>query len=333
MAGDIQPEEILNRLEKGRLGPLYLFFGPNEFYLERVHRRIREAFLPESIRDFNLGLFYGDESDPGNIIDAARSFPFMSERRLIIVRRTEAFSAGDLERFLPYLEEPADTTCLIFISSQTDFKKKFYRRIRHAGRAVYFREPADNHVIPWIRRMAKDLGVNLDAQGAACLKQFVGNRLRDLYTELEKLLVRYGSSPVGVEQVEALAIHSRIFTIFELMDQVALRNRAQTVSVLNRFLEEEGRDGVLRILGMLARQIRLLWQTKSIVHAGGGTAEVGKKLGVPPFLARKLDQQSKHWGTEDLECAFQRMYETDALLKTGAQGPLVLENLLLSLCG
>ncbi|MDP6180479.1 MAG: hypothetical protein QGG48_11355, partial [Desulfatiglandales bacterium] len=136
MVRDLLPEDVLKSLERGQLAPVYLFYGPGEFWLEKVLDRIRENLIPESARDFNLEIFYGDEADPLDIINRARSVPFMARNRLMIVRRTEKFGTTALERLLPYFEEPVESTCLIFITSKTDFKKKFYSRIRTSGRAV-----------------------------------------------------------------------------------------------------------------------------------------------------------------------------------------------------
>ncbi|MCD4761037.1 DNA polymerase III subunit delta, partial [bacterium] len=145
MPGDLSPEHVLNQLKKGELSPVYLFYGPGEFRLEQVLNRIRESFIPEGARDFNLKLFYGDrKTGTVDIIDEARSLPFMSQNRLIIVRRTEEFQAGALEGFIPYLDDPLETTCLIFVSSKPDFRKKFYKKIKAMGCSVNFKQLYDN---------------------------------------------------------------------------------------------------------------------------------------------------------------------------------------------
>ena len=130
MASDLNPEQVLNRLKKGETSPIYLFYGEEVFRLEKLLDSFRETCLDEAARDFNLRIFDGDIASPADILDDARSFPFMSSSRLIIVRRVEKFSASDLESFLPYLENTVDTTCLIFVSLKTDFKKKFYKKCR-----------------------------------------------------------------------------------------------------------------------------------------------------------------------------------------------------------
>ena len=36
MPVEIAPETVLTHLKEGRLGPLYLFYGPDDFHLEKV---------------------------------------------------------------------------------------------------------------------------------------------------------------------------------------------------------------------------------------------------------------------------------------------------------
>ncbi|MBW2614605.1 MAG: DNA polymerase III subunit delta [Deltaproteobacteria bacterium] len=338
MGRDLQPEQFLTQLRKGQLSPFYLFYGESEFQLEKVLDRVRETFIPEDVRDFNLQIFYGHkgniagQSGPGDIIDAARSLPFMAQNRLIIVRRIEEFPASELEIFLSYLERAAESTCLIFISSKPDFRTKFYKKIRDLKKAVNFRKLYDNEVVPWIKKTAKDMGLKIDTRACEYLREIVGIRMRDLHTELEKLYLRYGDTTVGIEEVRELAIYSRIYTIFELMDAISSRQGAKSLSVLNKFIEEEGRDGIFRAVGMLNRQILLLWQTRSIINKGGRTSDVLHKLRLRDFQVNKLVPQSKEWTTDELEKAIHFLYEADGLLKSGSEPQLILENVLLSLC-
>jgi DNA polymerase-3 subunit delta len=331
---DLQPESVLKALEKGKLAPYYLFYGPDEFRLEKVLDRIRNDYIPESARDLNLEILYGDEGSPAEVINHARSIPFLAPNRLIILRRTEKIKAASLEHFLPYLEQPAETTCMIFISSKTNFSTKFYKKFRASGQAVYFAALRENQVVPWIKRMARDLDLQIDGQACTYLHQIVGNGLRDLHAELEKLCIRYGKKQVSMEDVKELVIHSRIYSIFELMDKVSEKKSTASLEVLNRFLEEEDkRAAPLQIMGMLNRQMRLLLQTKGILDKGGGKKDVAKKLHLVPFSAGRFSVQSKKWSEAELEKGLKLLYGADGLLKSGSRPRPVLENLIVTLCG
>ena len=331
----LQPEAVLRALKKGELAPFYLFCGPDEFRMEKLLDQIREIFIPESSRDFNLEIFYGEKgTDPGDIVARAMSLPFMARNRLIIVRRIEEFQADQLVKFLPYLEKPVESTCLIFISSKTDFRIKFFIRIRASGLAVNFFELKETEVLPWIKHTANNLGLKIDAPACRYLFQVVGNRPRDLHVELEKLYLRYGEEiSVGFNQVKELIVHSRIYTVFQLMNAISLKNSAESLNILNRFLEEEDiRNAPFQVIGMLNRQIKLIWNTKSVLKKGGGRSDVAKKLGPSGYFAKDFIDQSKQWSEEDLATGLNLLYQADGFLKTGSRPKPVMENLVLLLC-
>lgn len=332
MAGDLQPDDVLRHLKKGELCPVYLFYGPSRFRMERLISHIRESYIPEAERDFNMEIFYGGEIQSGTILDAARSLPFMARNRLIIVRKTEAFSPASLESFIPYLENPSPSTCLLFVSEKADFKRKFFKKLRTQGWSVSFNKLREAELIPWLKQIAKEMGLNIDGDACGYLVQVVGNSLQGLYSELEKLSLRHQKGHVGVKEVKDLAIFSRVYTVFELMDELSFRRASESLKVLNRFLAEEDKGGALRFLGMLNRQIRLITQTKRLLDRGGQIRDLPRKLGIPNFLGNKMAQQSKQWRLEELEGAVHLLYRSDGLLKTGASDRTVLENLVVSLC-
>jgi DNA polymerase-3 subunit delta len=332
MSRDLSPEDVERAIEKGQPAPFYLFHGPNEFLIERVLERLKHVLLPESARAFNMEVFYGGESKPADILGAARSMPFLSGRRLVIARRTENFRAEELELFLPYLGNPAETTCLAFISAKGDFKKGFYSTFRDARRAVACEELREAEILPWLRKTAAELGFKIQPQAGFYLQQAVGNNLRDLYTELEKIRIRHGERTVGLEEVKGAVVQSRSFTIFELMTVFSRKDRGAALAVLNRFLgEEDKRSGPLRVIGMLNRQLRLLWETKAVLKRGGGKREVAERLGPARFSANDFIALAAQWSSEDLETGLALLYQADGFIKSGSSGKLVLENLVLSL--
>jgi DNA polymerase-3 subunit delta len=334
MSDDLQPDDVLKAAKKGQPAPFYLFYGPGEFRMERVLKTLRTLLVPEAARDFNLEVLYGDEAvEPEQIINKASSMPFLADRRLLIVRRTEAFKAEPLERFLPYLDKPSPSTCLIFISSKTNFSTKFYKKFRSEGVAVLFDELKGNQVVPWIRQTAlEDFGVTLDGGACASLLEVVGNRPRELYSEIEKLHLQYGKK-VSLDQVKDSVSHSRVYTIFELMDAVSVKDCASSLRILKRYLEEEDpREGPLGLLSMLNRQIRLLWRAKAVSLKRGRAAEIQEKTGLPPFVAKRLLDQAPRWTEPELNKALGRLRRSDDRLKSGSSPRVILETLILSLC-
>ncbi|MBW2021737.1 MAG: DNA polymerase III subunit delta [Deltaproteobacteria bacterium] len=331
MSKDLSPEAILGQLETPDLGPYYLFHGPSDFLKENTIAKVKRKILDPATADFNLQVFYADETTPGQVLEAACSVPFMADRRIVIVRRTESYRKSDQERFLPYLDNPATSTCLLLVASTVDFRQPLFARIRKKGRSVFFAPLKEARIIPWLRSTAREMGLDISPEACAYLYQIVGSSLMELYGELEKLSVRYGKSPVGIEQVKEMAAKTRAHSIFELMNYISEKDPGKALNVLHKLLAQGGREAALRILGMLNRQLRLLWQVKAM-RERGKERDIPTALGIPPFFARRLRDQGDGWTEAELREFLESLCLADTRLKSGSREDIILDHLIMSLC-
>lgn len=331
----LTPDNVLISLRKNALAPFYLFYGPEEFWIEITLDKIKDGFISKSARDFNLETLYGGENSPNEILSRARSLPFLSSHRLILVRNTEKFAKTALDTFLAYLDNPVDSTCIIWLSEKIDLRNKFYKKINEYGRAVNFKKLTEQQIYRWIQKRAKDEGLILEKDGPSFLYQMIGDNLRDIYSEIVKLSLRYPNSNVGIEQIKELAIFSKLYTIFELVDYVFQRDASHSTEALSRFFDTQGRENnrLLGLLQMLARQIRLLLAAKSSVEVGGGRGNMAQELRhLPDFVVRKCIKQGKLWKENELYESLDHIYKADELIKSGSKGDIILENLIFRLC-
>jgi DNA polymerase-3 subunit delta len=332
---ELTPDTVLISLKKGSLAPFYLFYGPEEFWVELTIDTIKRELIPDSVKDFNLETLYAGEVSPQEILNRARLVPFMSPFRLIIVRGTELFSKGDLDLFLTYLESPVDSTCAIWVSDKTSLTGSFYKRFEEQHRAVNFKRLTERQAYGWIRKRTEELGLQIDQEASAFLYQLVGSNLRDIYSEIQKLSLRFPDTRIGVAQVRELATFSRFFTVFDLVDYVSQKDVSHAFEVLHRLFETQGRDSnsVLGIIGMVARQVRLIVKTKSGLILGRGKRGVIERLKpLPLFVIDKCIDQEQLWEEGELQEALNHLYDADGLIRTGSKGDLVLERLVVQLC-
>lgn len=332
---DLTPENLLASLQNGAFAPFYLFYGPEDFWLEITLDKIKKDFIPDEVKAFNLETLYGGEVTAQEILNRAHILPFMSSRRLLIVRGTENFTKDAYQQFLSYMDNPVDSTCIIWISNKTDLTGAFYKGFKKLGRAVNFKKLSERQAYNWLQKRAKELGLDIDNQGSSFIYQIVGSSLRDLFSAIFKLSLRYPHSRIGVEQIKELTTFSRLFTVFDLVDYVSKRDTDHAILILGKLFETQGRDAntLLGLLGMLARQIRLILKAKSGLKKGGGKMGVIKGLQpLPTFVIEKCLAQEKFWQEEELEEALRNIYDADGLIRSGSRGDLVLENLIFLLC-
>lgn len=332
---DLSPYSFKDFLKNKSLAPFYVFYGPEEFWIEITLEKIKDGLISQSARDFNLETFYGGEISAAEIISRARSIPFMSSHRLIIVRDTEKFIQADLDTFYAYLDNPVDTACIIWVSEKLDLRNKFFKKIREYHRAVNFRKLTEQQIYMWIGQCAKDQGLILGKDSSAFLYQMIGNSLRDIYNEIVKLSIRYPKGNIGIEEIKELAIFSKLFTIFELVDYLFTRDLSHSLEALKRFFETQGRESkkLLGLLQMLARQIRLILAAKSLKALHGDKKNMVQELRhLPDFVIKKCISQGKLWQENELYASLDHIYKADELIKSGSKGDVIVENLIFRLC-
>ena len=117
--------DVLSDLKKGNIKPLYYFFGEDYFILQSAVKAVKEAVSPFITSDFDKETIYGNDKTIHEVLDYASSFPFGSEKKLIILKEFE--KVKDKKPLAGYSQSPVDFTVLVVvhngsISSITDRK-------------------------------------------------------------------------------------------------------------------------------------------------------------------------------------------------------------------
>lgn len=104
-------DEIVRSVRAGNFAPVYYLMGEEAYYIDKVSEFIVDTALKEEEKDFNLTVCYGTDVTADEVINAAKRFPMMAERQVVLVR--EAQSLPGKERLSFYLEHPQTSTVLI----------------------------------------------------------------------------------------------------------------------------------------------------------------------------------------------------------------------------
>jgi len=318
-----------------RISHFYLFYGENDFQKNMAIEELKEKLLGKEISDFNFRIFYGDElsNDVSPIISFITSFPFVTEKKLAVVRKTDHISNESLKSILPYLKDPPEFAYIVFTAQKPDFNAEFFKYIKNSKNVIQFRQLSESETISWIKKMGKDMGIDISDEASSYLYYMVGNNLDELYSELQKLISYYGEgAKIGIEEIKFIVSFLRDYSIFDLVDSISSKRLSDSLRILNRYLEREGKEKALPVLSMIIRQLGLIQKTKLTLKMGGGIGKVQKLVQPYVFLAKKLIEQSHFWTEDEIERAFSLFLEADSLIKVGTPANIVLEKLIISLC-
>src|SRR3954463_3485446 len=91
-SADSTPQALNENIKKGKFERLYFLYGDEQFLIDEALKNLSDAVLGDSIRDFNMNVFYGGDADAATIRDAIETLPMMALNRLVIIKEAQELS-------------------------------------------------------------------------------------------------------------------------------------------------------------------------------------------------------------------------------------------------
>ncbi len=326
---------ILERhLERRKLQPLYLFFGEEDFLVERALRRLEAALAQEPGEPPLRVVREAGEVSLEEFFAQARMATLWGSGQLLVLRQAEKYAAEELTPALAYLDHPAPRSLVVLTAPSLKMreveKHPVFGRLQKNEAALGFFRLKEDKLLPWLMQEAKRLDKTLLPAAAQRLVEVVGDNLADLHQELKKLALFAGpDATLTPQQVNQLATHSRTYNIFALVDALGEKALPRRLAALDHLLDLGVEPP--RILVMLARQLRLLIRYKEATpHTS--PADLPKKLKLSSWQLDKLAKQAKKFTLQALKSHLNLLHQADLAIKTSAANPRVwLENILIRL--
>ncbi len=252
---------------------IYLYWGEDEFGLNRAVAKLRQQSLDPSWADFNYSKLTADQPDAVmQALNLAMTAPFGSGSRLIWLADTTVFQRcsedllAELERTLPKL--PPETVLLFSANGKPDGRIKSTKLLqKHADIHEFSLIPAWNTdlIAQQVRKAAQETGVKLSAGAVQALASSVGSQSRQLYSELEKLRLYAGTRSLDETDIASLVTNSAQSS-YQLAAAIREGNTASAVSLIGELLNRN--EAPLRIVATLVGYFRTRLWVKLTVESG-----------------------------------------------------------------
>ena len=323
--------DLYRKLRSNQVPALILLCGQEPYLVQQAARSVRQAVLPDDKDDFNDNQFYGKEAAAEDILEAAMTFPVFAKKRLVTVKDAHQLPAAELEKLLPYLQNPVPETCLLFIADKIDNRRKFFQDFKKSGVLVEFKPLSDREIPQYIRDSLNQRDVKISADAVDLFCSMVGGNLHEVHAELDKLLTYIGTATlIDIKDVQAVVSRGRAENIFALGTAVGRGDAAKALALTKR-LSAAG-EAPLKILSLLVRHFRQLWKVRELQVQKYPVKEIAKISGVPFFVVDGLIQQGKKFSRHDFYRAHELFLETDLAMKSsGADAGALLDHLILRL--
>lgn len=326
------PQEFEKSLSKGAIPPVCYLYGEEPFLVERAARILLEKAIDASLKDFNLNVYYGSESKGVDIVDAAQTLPMFADRRVVLVKRAEQLKAEALEVMLPYIQKPAESTCLLLTGAKIDQRKKFFLELKKHGVMVEYKKLYEDKLPGFIQSDAVAGGKPIDAAAAELLAILIGNNLQELSSQVEKLVAYVGTKArITVEDVRVIASDSKAFDAFELARYIGLRDLPNALKSLDALFLNE-REVSLKITGVLSQHFRQVWRVRELLDKNVPQTDIAREVKINPYFLKGYLQEAKNFGRKELFNVFEELYRCDVASKTGGHPYTLMHGLVFGIC-
>ncbi|MBO4612591.1 MAG: DNA polymerase III subunit delta [Bacteroidaceae bacterium] len=229
--------DIVRDVQAGNFMPVYLLMGDEDYYIDMLSQFIAEKALKPEERDWNYDIMYGAETRGNDVINIARQYPMMADRRVVLVREFQ--SLQDKETLTAYVKSPNPSTILILCHKhgKLDGRRALGGEIKKQGVVFESKRLYDRELPGFVTAYMQRKGKAIEDAAVQMLCDHVGSDLSRLAAEMDKLLMALpeGETRVGASLVEELTGVSKDFNNYELQSALALRDVYKANQIVKYF--------------------------------------------------------------------------------------------------
>lgn len=311
--------------------PIYLFYGEEGFLIEEKIREIKHKFAGSSLSIENV-----DSSDfsPESLAASLQTMPLLGGDKLVIVRGFDS-DKEQAETMKEALKNIPEGTTVVFQAAEIDKRSSLYKWIQKEGEAFEFKTFApweQTELAGWVKERAHRTGKKISSEAAERLVETVGNNLRLLVSEIEKLAVYCGErSEITEEDVRKMVMPGEK-SAFDLLDSLRDKDLKRSLSLFKQLLRNK--EDLLQLLSLMAKQYRTMLQIKALPSGSARDPwQAARLIGGSPYFIKKCAAGINRFSAEELKSALVKLLEANLKLKTGVDQAVAFELLLTSLCG
>ena len=275
--------------------------------LGRELRSLTDAFLADE-GDMGLERIDGDEASIERISEALTSLPFLSNKKMVVLRQAAA-NKQFTERAADLLKNIPETTDVLVIEPKLDKRSSYYKFLKTKTDYREFNELDPHGLARWLTGTAKEQGGSLSQADASFLVARVGQNQQLLASELEKLLLY--SPEVTKDSIQLLTEATPQSTVFELLE-AAFNGRTQ--QALSLYAEQRAlKVEPQQIVAMLSWQLHILALIKT---AGQRSPEqIASEAKVSPYVVKKSSGIARKLTLAELKGLLNDLAEIDGRSK------------------
>jgi DNA polymerase-3 subunit delta len=268
--------------QSAKISPIYVIYGKDRrSALDHLHRLTEQVLAgADPLVAMNV---YDQTPEWADVNDALGTLPFLSERRLVVIKDADEFIKQYRSRLEEYADAPSETGVLILMPESFPKTTRLAKRVSQIGAVIACEPVKPRQLHDFLMNYAKQSHqIQLTRPAAAMLIELGGDDAGLLVNEVDKL-VAYVTAPeinnkqVDVDDVQAIVGQNRQFNVFNVIDAMTVSQSASALQRLEQMLRQD-RDAQFTVVGAFAWHFRRLYKARVLMDKGMAPGAINKEL-------------------------------------------------------
>ena len=316
-----------------RIFPIYLFTGDDNYLKREAVGKLKKALLEKNGSEaFDFNTYTIGKCDIREVMDTLKSVPFISGRRLVLIRNVDAATKDEELAIMKYAKKPSKNSCLALESSGKEFRGAFYKELAGYIREISFTLPKGNRIKDWIQKEVRVRGKTICYDAALLLKELKEDDIDGLRCEIDKLITYIGQrSTISVEDVKSLVGTSASRNVFEFVDALSRKDAKESLAITREMFK--AKKSIPEILGMIGWQLRRIKKAQELLRKGTTGEKASIRCKVSPFYMERFIREIKLFTDSEIDQDIDHLLNADYSIKRGYLKPQdALEVLIVEIC-
>ena len=317
--------QISQNLKNGKFSKIYLLMGEETFFTDKISNFFQNKFIDESLKEFNLEIHYGKDSSILKVLNSCKSFPMMSDKKLIIVKEAQELDVFKtknntyLNYLLEYIKNPNQSSTVIYCikNKKLDKRGKLYKSfLEHA--IVLDSDAKENKIynnqIPkWIRNEVQNENFTINDDALFLISENIGNNLVKISNALKKVYINKTNKTIDVKDVESYVGINRDYNYFELQDSLVEKNLIKCSKIFNYFNSNQKTFPIQKtIIYLFSFYYKLLIIKSKNIHI---LNTISSTISVHPFVAKSYLTALSNYSLLEIKLILKTIKKLDSISK------------------
>lgn len=264
-------------------------------------------------------VFDCNSSLQSDILAEMDSYSIFDEKKMLVLENATFLSSKDGTGYdvnaFTKRQDDLDTTIVVFScpSEKLDKRKKAVKEMIAASTVLSCLSLDDHSKREYVMNLCKEKQVQFDRDAFRWFLTRVGNDPLRIENEIEKCSIY--ASHITLEDVEALVAPEPMDNVFKMVDALFNRNALLLLSYYRNFRALNMEP--FAIVGLLASQIRFLFQVRVCMEQGLSKNEIAQELHAHPYRVQVNQERAYDFDLDQLLDQLVQLATFDQEMKMG----------------